>query len=120
MKQGSTAVDQILEYLVFGYKDLTEVLLMYARLSALLLSTLILAPSLSAQPAAPYTPPRTEYGTPDLQGVWGVRFNTLLERPVRQLECRARLGELRVERRLMSNVLRCRWRRRCPDRRADS
>lgn len=36
---------------------------------------------LAARPDEPYQAPRTEYGEPDLQGVWGVRFNSLLERP---------------------------------------
>lgn len=34
-----------------------------------------------AQSAEPYEVPRTEYGQPDFQGVWGTRFSTMLERP---------------------------------------
>ena len=34
-----------------------------------------------AQTTEPYQVPRTEYGVPDLQGVWGARFSTMLERP---------------------------------------
>ena len=34
-----------------------------------------------AQSSGTYQVPRTEYGQPDFQGVWGTRFSTLLERP---------------------------------------
>ena len=34
-----------------------------------------------AQSADTYEIPRTEHGQPDLQGVWGTRFSTMLERP---------------------------------------
>lgn len=56
---------------------------MYARTSIwLLAAALCTVPALAQQESAPaYQPPRTEHGDPDLQGVWGVRFNTLLERP---------------------------------------
>ena len=34
-----------------------------------------------AQSEDSYQVPRTEYGQPDFQAVWGTRFSTLLERP---------------------------------------
>lgn len=46
----------------------------------LTLVTLLPATVLVAQQTATYQVPRNEYGQPDLQGVWGVRFNTPLER----------------------------------------
>src|SRR5438046_2587133 len=52
----------------------------YLTLLALLASILTPAPAL-AQQAASYMVPRTEYGQPDLQGVWGTDFVTPLERP---------------------------------------
>ncbi|MBT3859833.1 MAG: hypothetical protein HOF74_08395, partial [Gammaproteobacteria bacterium] len=37
----------------------------------------------SIQAADDYTPPRTEYGQPDLQGVWNFSSNTPMQRPER-------------------------------------
>jgi len=45
------------------------------------LLTLLLAANLSAQQGESYQAPRNEFGQPDLQGVWGARFYTMLERP---------------------------------------
>jgi hypothetical protein len=50
----------------------------YLTLLALLASMAVPA---VAQQAARYTAPRTEYGQPDFQGVWGTDFLTPLERP---------------------------------------
>jgi hypothetical protein len=53
-----------------------EVGSLLALFAATLTSTRVLA-----QPAARYTAPQTEYGRPDLQGVWATEFLTTLERP---------------------------------------
>lgn len=45
-------------------------------LAASLLTTASLAQSIET-----YQVPKTEFGQPDLQGVWSTRFNTMLERP---------------------------------------
>ena len=58
----------------------------YARLKALGAVAVILTASLSAnyaQQTATYTAPRTEWGTPDLQGNWSIATQTTLERPDR-------------------------------------
>ena len=55
---------------------------MYARIFTIIVFTACLYNvSSSTQSSAPYRIPKTEYGQPDLQGVWSTRFNTLLERP---------------------------------------
>jgi hypothetical protein len=54
---------------------------MNARLIASLFLIVTYSTSVAAQQSETYQIPRTEYGDPDLQGVWGMRFNTLLERP---------------------------------------
>ena len=44
-------------------------------------STALFSTALHAQSSSTYQVPRTEHGQPDIQGVWGTRFSTLLERP---------------------------------------
>ena len=50
------------------------------RISLTLLLLVAATAQVAAQPA-PYTVPRTEYGHPDLRGVWAAEFLTMLERP---------------------------------------
>ncbi len=55
---------------------------MYLRLILLtLVASLTASASTLAQRNARYTPPRADYGHPDLQGVWATEFITTLERP---------------------------------------
>jgi hypothetical protein len=50
------------------------------RLTILLISCLFSTSTLAQTPDS-YQVSRNEYGQPDIQGVWGTRFSTLLERP---------------------------------------
>ena len=54
---------------------------MYIRALAIALAICIFNSLSLAQSADTYQVPRTEYGQPDLQGVWSTRFFTMLERP---------------------------------------
>jgi hypothetical protein len=54
---------------------------MQTRNLALVLTASLFATTGLAQTSGSYQVPRTEYGQPDFQGVWGTRFSTLLERP---------------------------------------
>lgn len=54
---------------------------MYVRSVLSLFVLLSLPVSILAQQSETYQVPRTEYGDPDIQGTWGARFSTLLERP---------------------------------------
>jgi len=55
---------------------------MYARIFTIIVLTACLYNvSSKSQSSVSYQMPKTEYGQPDLQGVWSTRFNTLLERP---------------------------------------
>jgi hypothetical protein len=46
-----------------------------------LLTASFFATAIHAQTPDAYQVPRTEHGQPDIQGVWGTRFSTMLERP---------------------------------------
>ena len=54
---------------------------MYVRSALSLVVTLSFSASILAQQPETYQAPKNEYGDPDIQGVWGARFNTMLERP---------------------------------------
>ncbi|MEZ5488727.1 MAG: hypothetical protein R3F50_00210 [Gammaproteobacteria bacterium] len=54
---------------------------MQTRALFMLFSSCLISVWANAQTDSAYQAPRTEHGQPDLQGVWGTRFNTLLERP---------------------------------------
>lgn len=54
---------------------------MYVRTAFSLITALSISATTLAQQSDSYHVPRTEHGDPDIQGVWGARFNTMLERP---------------------------------------
>jgi len=54
---------------------------MFTRSIAIVLFSFLVITPVIAQSADDYQVPRTEYGQPDLQGVWSTVFNTMLERP---------------------------------------
>ena len=54
---------------------------MNSRNLTVILATLLFASTAVAQTSDNYEVPRTEYGQPDFQAVWGARFSTMLERP---------------------------------------
>ena len=54
---------------------------MFSRCLIVIFTASLFTATCLAQTSDSYQVPRTEYGQPDLQGVWGTRFSTLLERP---------------------------------------
>lgn len=54
---------------------------MHNRHLIVLLTASFFATAIHGQTPDAYQVPRTEHGQPDIQGVWGTRFSTMLERP---------------------------------------
>ena len=69
---------------------------------ALAISSLFLLVSSSLSAQNDYIAPRTEWGQPDLQGVWNFSSNVPMQRPERFGNRRARSAIMRVARRIHS------------------